>query len=169
MTIPEIKAQLPLSEVIRYYGFKADKHHRIRCPFHEDKTPSMQLYYKTQSCYCFSSNCSTHGKSLDVIGFILHKEGLSKAEAIRKAVELLGGAGAASPVSHPVNPLPVQVEKPGVSKAQVLGNMFSYFKNAVHNSKPAQEYIRSRGLDATKIEVRYNTAQFHHGARRRKR
>ncbi|WP_410470252.1 CHC2 zinc finger domain-containing protein [Chryseobacterium sp. FH2] len=38
------------------------------CPFHEDKTPSMQVYYKTQTAYCFSSNCKTHGKSMDGMG-----------------------------------------------------------------------------------------------------
>ena len=30
--------QLTLSEVIKHYGFKADKHNRICCPFHDDKT-----------------------------------------------------------------------------------------------------------------------------------
>jgi len=44
--------------------------------------------------------------------------------------------------------------------------MFTYFKNAVHNSKPAQEYLQQRGLDPLKIEVGYNTAQFHHAARK---
>lgn len=41
-----------------------------------------------------------------------------------------------------------------------------YFKNAVHSSKPAQEYLRSRALDAGKLEIGYNTGQFHHGTRR---
>ncbi|MBA3900098.1 MAG: hypothetical protein H0X62_07800 [Bacteroidetes bacterium] len=47
MEIPEIKAMLTLAEVIKHYGFKADKQNRINCPFHQDKTPSMQLYWKT--------------------------------------------------------------------------------------------------------------------------
>jgi len=44
MEIPEIKQRLTLSMVLQHYGLKADKSHRINCPFHEDKTPSMQLY-----------------------------------------------------------------------------------------------------------------------------
>jgi DNA primase len=91
MEITEIKSRLCLSVVIKHYGFKADKHNRICCPFHGDKSPSMQLYYKTHTAYCFSSNCKTHGKSMDVIDFILHKENFIKAEAIKKAIELLGG------------------------------------------------------------------------------
>ena len=78
MEIAEIKTKLTLAEVIKHYGYKADKQNRINCPFHDDKTPSMQLYWKTHTAYCFSSNCKTHGKSLDVIDFILHKENSTK-------------------------------------------------------------------------------------------
>lgn len=161
MEIQDIKNRLTLATVLSYYSLKPDKNLRLNCPFHEDKTPSLQVYYKTHTAYCFSSNCKTHGKSLDVIDFILHKENFTKAEAIKKAIELLGGANG-TPVSNPT-PTPV---KPSISRETILQNMFTYFKNAVHNSKPAQEYIKQRGLDATKIEVGYNTAQFHHGARK---
>ncbi|MFO0322308.1 MAG: toprim domain-containing protein [Bacteroidota bacterium] len=164
MTIQETKHKLTLSQVLHHYNLKPDKNLRLNCPFHEDKTPSLQVYYKTHTAYCFSSNCKTHGKSLDVIDFIMYKENVTKAEAILKAMEMIS----------PLNPPKGEVThvthenkmKPSISREQILQNMFTYFKNAVHNSKPAQEYIKQRGLDATKIEVGYNTAQFHHGARR---
>ncbi|MFM2395159.1 MAG: hypothetical protein RLZZ546_3142, partial [Bacteroidota bacterium] len=69
MEILEIKQKLNLSTILHYYGLKGDRNNRIQCPFHEDNTPSMQLYYKTHTAFCFSSNCKTHGKSLDVIDF----------------------------------------------------------------------------------------------------
>ncbi|PSL17790.1 CHC2 zinc finger domain-containing protein, partial [Chitinophaga ginsengisoli] len=72
MEIAAIKQQLTLSQVLSYYGLKPDKHLRLHCPFHDDKTPSLQVYYKTHSCYCFSSNCKTHGKPLDVIDFVMY-------------------------------------------------------------------------------------------------
>jgi len=53
-----------------------------------------------------------------------------------------------------------------MARELLLQNMFTYFKNAVHNSKPAQEYINSRNLDAVRVEIGYNSGQFHHGARR---
>lgn len=150
MEIADIKQQLTLSGLLQHYGLKPDKHMRLHCPFHKDRTPSLQVYYKTHTCYCFSSNCKTHGKALDVIDFVMHKEGCSKHEAILKCKQLLGGAPAGS----------------GYSRTVLLGNMFTYFKNAVHNSRPAQAYIQSRGLDHHKIEIGYNTGQFHHGERR---
>jgi DNA primase len=164
MEIPEIKQRLTLAMVLAYYSLKPDKNLRLHCPFHADKTPSLQVYYKTHTAYCFSSNCKTHGKSLDVIDFILHKENCSKHEAIKKAEELLGSV---PKTKNLLNSAPiVQNTQAALSREQILGNMFQYFKNAVHNSKPAQEYIKSRGLDPVKIEIGYNTAQFHHGARR---
>lgn len=53
-----------------------------------------------------------------------------------------------------------------MSKEQFLQKMFTYFKNAVHNSKPAQEYIAQRNLDYKKLEIGYNAGQFHHGTRK---
>ena len=53
-----------------------------------------------------------------------------------------------------------------VGREQFLANMFTYFKNAVHNSQPAKEYLQSRNLDFKKIEVGYNAGLFHHGARK---
>jgi DNA primase len=156
MEITQIKEQLTMANVLHYYGLKTDKQSRLNCPFHEDKTPSFQVYYKTQTAYCFSSNCKTHGKSIDVIDFILHKENCTKHEAINKAVEILGNNQEAKGKST----------KENLSREQFLTNMFQYFKNAISNSKPAQEYLQSRSLDHKKIEVGYNTGQFHHGARK---
>jgi DNA primase/energy-coupling factor transporter ATP-binding protein EcfA2 len=152
MEISEIKEQLSLAQVLNYYSLKPDKNLRLHCPFHDDKTPSFQVYYKTQTCYCFSSSCKTHGKSLDVIDFIMHKENLTKHEAIKQAEMMITGGS--------------QSANPAISKEAFLQKMFTYFKNAVHNSKPAQEYIGSRKLDFKKLEIGYNGAQFHHGARK---
>ena len=100
MEISEIKARLTLAEVLQHYGHQADKNDRMHCPFHEDKTPSMQVYYKTNTAYCFSSNCSTHGKSLDVIDFVMHKEKGSKHEAIKRCENLLNGNTSITPLSR---------------------------------------------------------------------
>ncbi len=156
MEISEIKQKLTMSNVLHYYGLKTDKQSRINCPFHEDKTPSMQVYYKTQTAYCFSSNCKTHGKAMDVIDFVMHKENSTKAEAINKAKEILGYQKPDSKERY----------QPELTREQFLGNMYQYFKNAVSNSKPAKDYLQQRNLDFKKIEIGYNAGQFHHGARK---
>lgn len=173
MEITDIKQQLTLAHVLQHYSLKPDKNLRLHCPFHEDKTPSMQVYYKTHTCYCFSSNCKTHGKSLDVIDFVMYKENMDKHQALLKCAEIIGyyqgkinhshvnQEGQQKPVEAPAEAMPMTMPR-----EQFLQNMFTYFKNAVHSSRPTQEYLQQRGLDPLKIEVGYNTAQFHHGARR---
>ena len=162
MDIQEIKSRLTLANLIQYYGYKATKNNRICCPFHEDKTPSMQLYWKTQTAYCFSSNCKTHGKAIDVIDFIMYHENINKHEAIKKAIEIIGGdTESPTKANNPITPV-----KPMIGRETFLANMFTYFRNAVHNSPPAKEYLQSRNLDFKQIEVGYNAGQFHHGARK---
>jgi DNA primase catalytic core len=156
MDIQDIKSKLTISEVIKYYGLKADKQNRLKCPFHDDKTPSLQLYYKTQTAFCFSTNCSTHGKAIDVIDFIMYYEKITKHEAIRKAEQIINPTATnTAPVKNNSN-----------ERAMFLERMFTYFKNAVSNSKPAQEYLQSRCIEFRNTEVGYNAGQFHHGARK---
>jgi len=157
MEILEIKSKLTLVMLLHYYGLKADKQNRLKCPFHDDKTPSLQLYYKTQTAFCFSTNCSTHGKAVDVIDFILYYEKCSKHEAIKKAVAILGGE---------TRPSTTAAKNNNTERTMFLDRMFTYFKNAIHNSKPAQEYLQKRCLDFKQIEVGYNAGQFHHGTRK---
>ncbi len=156
MEIQEIKRQLTISEVIKYYGLKADKQNRLKCPFHDDKTPSLQLYYKTQTAFCFSTNCTTHGKAIDVIDFILYYEKCTKHEAIKKAAAIVGGE----------NKTAAPTKNNNTERTMFLDRMFTYFKNAIHNSPPAKEYLQKRCLDFKQTEVGYNAGQFHHGTRK---
>ncbi|WP_185114009.1 toprim domain-containing protein, partial [Fulvivirga imtechensis] len=186
MEIADIKQQLGLAQVLDHYHLKPDKHGMLHCPFHDDKTPSLQVYYKTQSCYCFSANCSTHGKSLDVIDFIMFMESRSSAsghmdkstkhEAIKKA-ELLLRPDKAQPSSGTESMITgTNADAPSgrsarvreLSRADLLTRMFTYFRNGVHNSKPAKEYLESRNLNKDKLQVGYNSGQFHHGNRKEK-
>lgn len=154
MEIADIKSRLTLAQVLQHYGLKPDKHLRLHCPFHDDKTPSLQVYYKTHTAYCFSRRCKTHGKALDVIDIVELMEGGSKHEAIEKCAALINGTALK----------PTAADQ--LTRTAVLTKQFTYFRNAVHNSKPAQEYISSRALDFTKLEIGYNTGQFHHGTRK---
>lgn len=159
MEISEIKSQLSIATILQYYGLKPDKSSKMCCPFHEDKTPSMQVYYKTQTAYCFSSNCKTHGRSMDVIDFIMLKENITKHEAIEKAKLLVD-------VSEPEVDSKKSINRQPLTDNQFLGNMFQYFRNAISNSKPAKEYLEKRNLDNSILEIGYNSAQFHHGERK---
>ena len=61
----EVKNRLDISDVAEYYGLELDRHGKCCCPFHTEKTPSFQIYPKSQSFYCFG--CGVGG---DTIAFV---------------------------------------------------------------------------------------------------
>ncbi|WP_299466395.1 CHC2 zinc finger domain-containing protein, partial [uncultured Microscilla sp.] len=70
MTIQQIKSQLSISTVLNHYGLSVNGSNRMCCPFHDDKKPSMEVFPKSDTVFCFSSNCEVHGKPIDVIDFV---------------------------------------------------------------------------------------------------
>jgi len=148
MEISEIKNRLTLAQVLHHYGLKPDKNGMLKCPFHADKTPSMKIYSETHTAYCFSSNCQTHGKSIDVIDFVMYSEQLSKHEAILKAKSMISQNG----------------YSPNNNLRAVLSHAWHYFQSSLPYSADAIQYLQSRGLDYEKIrqQVGYNGKKLHH-------
>ncbi|MCP4481924.1 MAG: DNA primase, partial [bacterium] len=138
MTIQEIKQSLSIEEVLSHYGLKANKNKMLNCPFHEDKTPSMQIYEESNTAYCFSSNCKLYGKSIDQIDFIMHKENRSKYESINKAKQMLG----------------IQEQKSEISIKKTFKTLH---QNLIKSSK-AQSYLKERKLsDLDELGYNYRT------------
>lgn len=163
MTIEEIKSKLSLMEVIMHYGFKPDTHGKLCCPFHEDSTPSLQLYYKTNTWTCFSSNCEAG--SGDVIDFVMKKDNCSKYQAIMKCKTLINQIHPESlpVVNHPSNSPVINKQ----DKIVFLERIFAYFQNGLHMSSIGNEYVKQRGLDkgmlaAKGCAIGYNSGQYHH-------
>ena len=155
MEIRDIKERLNLSRVLSHYKLQPDKNNRLNCPFHKDKTPSMQVYFETNTVYCFSSNCKTHGKSLDVIDFIMHKEDLNKHDAILKAQEFIG-----EPVQEPKR----EIKQ---NHSAIITKIFKSFRKGLQSNlaKNPSEYLQQRSLNSELLEVGYNSGQFHHRGR----
>jgi len=134
MDIRHIKQNLSILKVLAHYNLVPDRNNRLKCPFHDDKTPSFQVYPKTGTWNCFSSNCSAGNG--DQIDFIMKQENISKHDAIMKAKEFLGY---------------VQPE----TKPEDYVKLFEGFKYALQRSSKAKEYLKSRNLSLN--DVGYNT------------
>ena len=152
MEIRDIKSQLSILQVLDHYGLKPDKHNRLHCPFHPDKTPSLQIYPATNTYCCFSSNCQAG--TGDAVQFIQLKENCSKHEALVKATALLE-----SPFSAPSGKLLIEADS--MATEAVLIKMFSYYKRGLPLSTKAVAYLQGRNLDYTKMEVAYNGGRLH--------
>jgi DNA primase len=133
MEIPEIKARLTIAQVLAHYNLGPDKNNMLHCPFHNDKTPSMQIYPHTNTFCCFSSNCKAG--TGDVIEFIRLMEKSDKHQAILKAKSLLG---------H-VETKAAQPEE--LSRAAILARYLEGCRKGIANGERARVYATERGLD----------------------
>ena len=159
MEIAAIKSRLTIDQVLQHYGLKPDKHDRLHCPFHPDKTPSLQIYPKTNTFCCFSSNC-TAGTG-DAIQFIQLMEKCSKHEALVKAAALCGGGS--NPLTSPT-PAPAAklfVEADELEKEALMGKVFGYFTKSLPLTRKAVEYLQGRGIDHQQHMIGYNSGGLH--------
>lgn len=152
MDIQDIKLRLSINQVLGHYGLTPDKNQRLNCPFHPDKTPSLQIYPATNTYCCFSSNCQAG--TGDAIQFIQLKENCSKHEALVKATAMLENSSPTPTAKLVIDPeiLPTQA---------VLAKVFSYYKRDLPMTKKAVDYVQSRSLDYNKVEMAYNSGGLH--------
>jgi len=135
MEISKIKATLKIETVLSRYNLSPDRNHRLNCPWHNDKTPSLQIYPKTNTWTCFSSNCSAG--SGDVIEMIQKMEKCTKHQALKKAAELCGE----------------------IKKEPELSEIFNKLRQSLHRSKNAINYLKERNIYNAELEIAYNHYQ----------
>ena len=78
----EVKDRVPVMEAARRYGFEPDRQGKIRCPFHADDHPSLQLYKGVRGWWCYV--CDRGGS---VIDFVAGLFSISPREAALKLNE----------------------------------------------------------------------------------
>src|SRR6202789_1896448 len=158
MELTEIKVLLSIGAVLDHYGLKPDNQGRLHCPFHPDKTPSLQIYSKTNTFCCFSSNC-TAGTG-DGIQFIQLMEKCSKHEALVKATGLVSSnLVPRTAASAPTAKLFTEVDE--LEKEALMGKVFGYFTKALPLTRKAVEYLQGRGIDHQQHVIGYNSGGLH--------
>ena len=114
----------------------------------------LQVYPKTNTWTCFSSNCNAG--SGDQIDFIMRNEGITKHEAILKARGFIG---------IPDLPIPQPKQNPEPTKEQrteVLTESFKHFSRGMSSkSEKAIKYLASRNLDYKKLSIGYDAGTLH--------
>jgi len=136
MEISDIKTNLSLQQVLSDYSLSPDKNNRLCCPWHKDKTPSLQIYPNTNTWTCFSSNCNAG--SGDAIDFIMKYEKVSKHEALIKASQMVGGE---------IKP------STDLGRTAILTKYYQGSLHSMQRSKKGKEYAISRNLDADKLKI----------------
>ena len=139
MEIAELKQKLNIYEVADRLGIQINKYHKAKCPFHDDKRPSLQFSKEKQIATCFSGNCDAG--TMDVIGLVEKKLNLSTHEAIKWLQQEFGLQD-----QKPIEPQPSAPNYP---------KLFRVFEGNLKKSSKAKAYLKERGLKEG-LEVGYN-------------
>ncbi|POS00684.1 DNA primase catalytic core [Flavobacterium croceum DSM 17960] len=158
MEIAVIKQNLSLESILHHYNLKQDKNNMLRCPFHEDNTASLQVSFSQNKYKCHA--CDKKG---DVIQFVQDYEKLTKHEALKKCTAMIETI---QPVKKATTIIPTPNPVNEQERMYFLEKMYLSFRKGLLSSPPAKEYCGSRNLDFDKLEVGFNSGQFHHGARK---
>ncbi len=147
MEITHIKTNLSLSQVLENYGLKPKKN-MLRCPFHEDKTASLQVnlensYYKCHAC----------DKKGDVIQFVQDYEKCNKREAILKCIAILGNQNTEILNEKIFETFNV------VIPSSSFEEIFQKLQPKLHQSSKAKDYLKQRNLNPEQLEIGYNTGK----------
>jgi DNA primase catalytic core len=115
-----------------------------RCPFHEDKTPSLVVTPAKNLWHCLGA-CQAGGT---VIDWVMRAEGVS----FRHAAELLlndsipqAAAGAVPPKRSSVRKLPTPIER-NAEDAKLLCQVIDYYHETLISSPEALDYLKRRGV-----------------------
>ena len=116
-----------------------------RCPFHDDRTPSLVITPAKNLWHCLGA-CQTGGS---VIDWVMKAEGVS----FRHAVELLvndslplAAASSAPPPKHStVKKLPTALAR-DAEDAKLMLQVIEYYHETLLGSPEALEYLRRRGI-----------------------
>ena len=89
-----VKTAVPVREAAEKYGLEVNFAGMVRCPFHEDHTPSLKLY--EDHFYCFG--CGKHG---DVISLVAELFAIPPYDAACKVADDFGVDTDVEIVHHP--------------------------------------------------------------------
>ncbi|MCX6797351.1 MAG: DNA primase [Candidatus Doudnabacteria bacterium] len=139
-TIQEIKERLNIAEVIGGYiqMKKAGANFKALCPFHSEKTPSLQISPQKQIWHCFGC-----GEGGDVISFIQKFENLDFKEALKLAA---ARAGVELPQYQPTDPKEEDEKDLLFRINDFAARFYHHILINDQRGKEALAYLTNRGL-----------------------
>lgn len=144
--IERLKLQVSLERLVESAGVVLKVHGKDRigrCPFHDDKTPSLVVSPKTNLWHCMGA-CQAGGS---VIDWVMRFEGVS----FRHAVELLRNdhlpLAASSPVKQSTVPKLAAPVAFDADDRALLGQVIDYYHETLKGSPEALAYLKARGIE----------------------
>ena len=141
--VERLKAEVSLQRLVESKGVKLTRHGKDwhgRCPFHDDRTPSLVVSPAKNLWHCLGA-CATGGSAID---WVMKAEGVS----FRHAVELLRNdaplsAGIVKQATVPKLAAPIEAE---ADDAAALAQVIDYYHATLKQSPEVLAYLEQRGI-----------------------
>ena len=154
MTIQDLKNRTDIYAIAEKLGIVILSSDKALCPFHNDKTPSLQFSKEKQICTCFSSNCNAG--TMDVVELVKKKQNWELPQTLNWLQEQIG--------IYPTKPTAIQTSISETERIEILSNLYQTFERAFLASSTAKKYAESRNINHKTISIGYNTGTFHHSS-----
>ena len=146
--IDDVKQRLDIVQIVSEYVKlqKAGRNYKSACPFHSEKNPSFFVFPERQSWHCFGA-CGTGG---DIFSFIMKKEGVDFAQALR----LLANKAGVTLVAQATSQRQAQ-DKERERLFEINEAAAEYYHYVLMNTsvaETARNYITRRGLSSETIK-----------------
>jgi len=138
--LARLKREVALLELVRAAGIEVKRHGANwlgRCPFHEDRTPSLVITPSKNLWHCLGA-CQAGGS---VIDWVMRVEGVSFRHAVERLRQRLPGG------SIEAAPAPTIALDPDMDDATLLRAVIGFYHRSLLASPEALAYLASRGLD----------------------
>lgn len=145
--IEKLKNEISLVRLMESQGFELKKHGKdyvCRCPFHDDKTPSLVVTPSKNLWNCLGA-C---GVGSSIIDWVIKREGVS----FRRAVEILQhDIGLISEAHQPVKQSTTKQLSSSLvaekDEQQALKRVIDFYHETLKQCSDATDYLESRGLN----------------------
>jgi len=144
MEIQELKQKLNIIDVAHHLGIQINKQGRAKCPFHPDKTPSLQFSKEKNICTCFSSKCTAG--TMDIISLTEKYKNISTHEALLYLSKLAGETTVQTGLA---------LSRQQTTEINYQAD-FEQMQSSFLSSSTARDYAESRGLNWKQHEIGYN-------------
>jgi DNA primase len=141
--LEEIKSRIDIVDFISDYVQlkKAGQNYKGLCPFHSEKTPSFMVSPAKQIFHCFG--CGLGG---DVVSFLMKQENLSFSEAIQYIAKKAG-------IKITDYKFDRTLSEKREKILRIQSEAMRFFVRNLKSSKPAQAYLKNRGIDEISIDI----------------
>jgi DNA primase len=151
--VERLKREVSVERLVTAAGVELTRHGADligRCPFHEDRTPSLVVTPSKNLWHCLGA-CQQGGS---VVDWVMKAEGVS----FRHAVELIRSKQAVGPVKAVKQTTVKKLAPPVASDADdraALSQVVAYYHEELKKSPEALSYLEKRGLRSSEMVERF--------------